>query len=210
MLQDQERGEFGGERSNSARDMLLALGANLASVVGSPVDSLRAALKMLSSNGVAIRAVSPLYSTPAFPAGNGPDYVNAAARISADMSPAAMLDLLHRIEGEMGRERLQRWGQRTLDLDLIACDDMVLPDRETHAAWRNLPPEEQVQRTPERLILPHPRLQDRAFVLVPLADVAPDWRHPVLNLTVLEMRDALDPADLDAVRWLENSGATPL
>ena len=126
------------------------------------------------------------------------------------MSPAAMLDLLHRIEGEMGRERLQRWGQRTLDLDLIACDDMVLPDRETHAAWRNLPPEEQVQRTPERLILPHPRLQDRAFVLVPLADVAPDWRHPVLNLTVLEMRDALDPADLDAVRWLENSGATPL
>ena len=183
--------------------MLLALGSNLTSNAGSPAETLRAALHRLEKLGAAIRAVSTFYSTPAFPEGNGPDFVNAAAVIGAEWSAEQALAICHRIEAEMGREREVRWGQRTLDLDLIAYGDIVLPDAQTHAEWRNLAPDQQISRTPAEIILPHPRLQDRAFVLVPLADVAPDWKHPVLGLTVIQMRDALDPEDIKAVVPLE-------
>ncbi|MEW9918421.1 2-amino-4-hydroxy-6-hydroxymethyldihydropteridine diphosphokinase [Marimonas sp. MJW-29] len=181
----------------------LALGANLASPAGAPAETLRAALNQLSEKGAAIRAVSAFYSTPAYPAGNGPDFVNAAASISADWSPRETLDIFHAVEADLGRTRSTRWGQRTLDLDLIAFGDTVLPDPETHARWRNLPPDQQGSLAPDELILPHPRLQDRAFVLVPLADIAPDWVHPVLGQSVRKMCAALDPADVAAVKRLE-------
>ncbi len=100
----------------------------------------------------------------------------------------------------MGRIREKRWGQRTLDLDLIASADMVLPDFETHRFWRTLPPEDQLKKTPDQLILPHPRLQDRAFVIVPLAEIAPNWAHPVLDLSIMQMLEALPQEDRDAVR----------
>ncbi|MGL5008520.1 MAG: 2-amino-4-hydroxy-6-hydroxymethyldihydropteridine diphosphokinase, partial [Paracoccaceae bacterium] len=103
------------------------------------------------------------------------------------------------IENRFGRRRDQRWGMRTLDLDLVALGDSVLPDAATHARWRDLPATDQARIAPETLILPHPRLQDRAFVLVPLADVAPDWRHPLLNLTVSEMVARLPAEDRAAV-----------
>jgi 2-amino-4-hydroxy-6-hydroxymethyldihydropteridine diphosphokinase len=185
------------------REWLVALGANLQSPVGSPQNTLQSALKSLVNSGAVIRATSPFYHTPAFPAGNGPDYVNAAVRIEKESTAEEMLDLLHRIEKDYGRERVQRWGQRTLDLDLIAAGELVLPDSETHARWRELSAEAQMQATPQELILPHPRMQDRPFVLVPLADIAPDWRHPVLGRTVLELRDALSEEELSAVRPLQ-------
>ena len=99
------------------------------------------------------------------------------------------------VEMEFGRERKRRWGMRTLDLDLVAWGDLILPDRSVFDHWRRLDPALQAQAAPDRLILPHPRLQDRAFVLVPLADVAPEWCHPVLGLTVLQMIEALAQAD---------------
>lgn len=183
--------------------ILLALGSNLASSVGSSAATLRAALSGLEEKGASIRAVSPFYSTPAFPPGNGPDYVNAAAKISANWSPEQAMARCHEVEAMLGRERVQRWGQRTLDIDLIAVEDMVLPDAQTHAEWRDLPLHDQQRHSPTELILPHPRVQDRAFVLVPLADIAPEWVHPVLGRTVSQMRDHLDPADLAEVRRLE-------
>ncbi len=91
---------------------------------------------------------------------------------------------------------------RTLDIDLLAMGDSVLPDTKTQDSWRALAPEAQIRTTPDQLILPHPRLQDRAFVLVPLADVAPDWVHPRTGLTVLQMLDALPAADREAVKPL--------
>jgi 2-amino-4-hydroxy-6-hydroxymethyldihydropteridine diphosphokinase len=203
MLQAQVHEETGGEMLNPRKSILLALGSNLTSSAGSPDETLRAALHRLEKLGAAIRAVSKFYSTPAFPEGNGPDFVNAAVDISADWSAQETLAICHQIEAEMGRERAQRWGQRTLDLDLIAYGDVVLPDAKTHAEWRNLAPDRQISRTPSELILPHPRMQDRAFVLVPLADVAPDWKHPLLGQTVIQMRDALNPADIKAVVALE-------
>ncbi len=188
------------------RLLLVALGGNLASHAGSPAKTLRAALNCLNERGALIRATSPFYHTPAFPVGAGPDYVNAAAKIGADWTPEQALFHLHAVEAEFGRERVQRWGQRTLDLDLIAFDDLVLPDTGTFRHWHDLPLEDQIGTTPDQLILPHPRLQDRAFVLVPLADVAADWVHPVSGLTVKEMKTLLPPSALEEVQPLDAKG----
>ena len=184
--------------------VLIAFGANLPFEGSPPAETLRLAVKALSKEGVSVRAVSRFFATPCFPAGAGPDYVNAAAVLDCEktIDPASLLARLHAIEARYGRERLQRWGMRTLDIDLLAFGDSVLPNRETHHHWQNLPPEAQAGQAPDQLILPHPRLQDRAFVLVPLADVAPDWAHPVSGLTVRQMLDALPQADRDAVKPL--------
>lgn len=141
--------------------------------------------------------LSGLYRTPCFPAGGGPDYINAAAKVTLRnvLEPEIFLSHLHEVEKRFGRERSARWASRTVDIDLLACGDTVLPDDTTHRYWRGLATAEQSQLTPERLILPHPRLQDRAFVLVPLFDVAPDWRHPILDRTVRGMLAALPAAD---------------
>ncbi len=111
------------------------------------------------------------------------------------MTADDLLATLLSVEHEMGRERARRWGMRTLDLDLLAIGDAVLPDAPTFWAWHDLDPALQALSSPDRLVLPHPRLQDRAFVLVPLADIAPDWRQPLLDLSVTEMLDRLPPQD---------------
>lgn len=181
------------------RDILVAFGANLQRDGRPPAATVRAAVAALPEAGLAIRRMSRLYASPAFPPGAGPDYVNAAAVVETDLPADAILAVLHRIEARFGRERGQRWGERVLDLDLLADGAAVLPDAATQDRWRGLALEAQKRRAPEQLILPHPRLQDRAFVLVPLAEVAPGWRHPRIGLTVAEMLAGLDPADVSSV-----------
>ncbi|WP_328806011.1 2-amino-4-hydroxy-6-hydroxymethyldihydropteridine diphosphokinase [Pseudooceanicola endophyticus] len=185
-----------------SRSFLVAVGANLPEVGGTCVAVVQSAIARLSHESGQILSVSMLYSTPAFPAGSGPDFVNAALVLSSERTPEEMLAELHRVEQLFGRERKKRWGPRALDLDLIACDDLVLPNEAEQRRWMALPAEDQTRLAPETLILPHPRIQDRAFVLVPLCDVAPDWRHPLLNLTARQMRDDLAASDLEAVKAL--------
>ncbi len=179
--------------------VLVAFGSNMDLNGKDPLSTLREAARTLVLHGMVIRRISRFYASPCFPAGAGQDYVNAAALVEVREGAAEILAHLHAIEARFGREREQRWGQRVLDLDLLAVEDQVLPDAVTQAAWRTLAPEQQALRAPEQLILPHPRMQDRAFVLVPLAEVAPDWLHPVLNLTVRQMLGRLSPADIAAV-----------
>lgn len=185
---------------------LIALGGNTASAAGPPAKTLMAALAVLSEVGFPVLAQSRFWQTPCFPVGAGPDFVNACAQLAVDPlmtdGPQAVLAALHQVEARFGRTRAARWSSRTLDLDLLAIGDRVLPDAATQDAWRMLAPDLQMTRTPDRLILPHPRLQDRAFVLVPLAEIAPDWRHPRLGLTVTAMRDALPAADRAALQPL--------
>jgi len=184
----------------SNNTFVIALGSNLVSNFGGSARTLVAALAQLGKFGLPLCALSRFYHSPAFPAGSGPDYVNACAILTSDMGPDAVLDLLHRVEARFGRERKTRWASRGIDLDLIAMGQTVLPDAQEQARWRALPIEEQMSRAPEQLILPHPRLQDRAFVLIPLAEIAPGWCHPATGASVIEMLAALPEAEKAALR----------
>ncbi len=188
-----------GDKADSSAFALIALGSNRSSPWGDARETVqKAMIEVAKRIGQPVRN-SGLYQTPAFPVGSGPDFVNAAIRVVTSLPPQKILECLHEIEQEAARERTTRWGQRTLDLDLIACGDIVAPDRATFDKWHGLVPELQALDAPEELILPHPRVQDRSFVLVPLADVAPDWVHPVLEQSVVQMRDARPKDEINTV-----------
>jgi 2-amino-4-hydroxy-6-hydroxymethyldihydropteridine diphosphokinase len=186
------------------QQLLVAFGANLPFDDCQPAETLRKTVEELSKDRFHLLGLSRFFATPCFPAGAGPDYVNAAAVLESTSQDdlASILARLHAVEARFGRKRVQRWGMRTLDIDLLAVGDSVLPDAATQDRWRLMPAEAQIRATPDQLILPHPRLQDRAFVLAPLADVAPDWVHPRTGLSVRQMLEALPEADRDAVKPL--------
>jgi 2-amino-4-hydroxy-6-hydroxymethyldihydropteridine diphosphokinase len=153
--------------------ILIGLGANLPSPVhGTPLDTLTAVLAALEREGIAVNSRSRWYETAPVPVSDQPWYVNAVVSVATALDPAALLHRLHALEAEFGRVRVGVNAPRVVDLDLLAFDDRVLTD------WP---------------ILPHPRLHERAFVLQPLLDVAPVWRHPVTQQTVLELLNAVDP-----------------
>ncbi|MEM1272682.1 MAG: 2-amino-4-hydroxy-6-hydroxymethyldihydropteridine diphosphokinase [Pseudomonadota bacterium] len=179
---------------------LVALGANLPSDVGDPPATIEMAFAALSEIAAGPLAQSKMYQTPAFPAGSGPDYVNAAAAVPWRGTAETLLLALHRIEAAAGRTRSARWEARILDLDLLSFGEAVLPDAKTEETWRLLPPDAAMHATPDQLILPHPRLSERGFVLVPLIEIAPDWRHPVTGLTVTAMHAMLSPEERAAIR----------
>ncbi|MBV9776613.1 MAG: 2-amino-4-hydroxy-6-hydroxymethyldihydropteridine diphosphokinase, partial [Acetobacteraceae bacterium] len=137
--------------------------------------------------GIKLEAVSRWYRTGPVPASDQPDYINGVIRLSGEPDPEALLRALHRIEAEAGRTRIALNAARVLDLDLLAVGDRVIarPD----------------------LVLPHPRLAERAFVLDPLCDIAPEWRHPILGRTARELRDALPP---QRVEPLPSQQQTPI
>ncbi len=183
--------------------ILLALGANLPSIWGNPAETLSEAIGRLSECIGADVEFGQFYVAPAVPSGSGPDFINTVASLDATILPEKLLAICHKIENQARRVRDNRWGPRTLDIDLIACDQEVRPDLAGFHEWLTLPMDEQKHRAPQSLILPHPRIQDRAFVLVPMCDVAPDWRHPVLGQTSTEMLAALPAAERTVIRPYE-------
>jgi len=182
---------------------LVALGGNLPEAGLGMRETLLSALNMLSAKGLALTAVSRFFATPAFPAGSGPDYVNAAAAFETDWPAEAILEALHQVESALGRTRSSRWAARSIDLDLLALGEQIAPDSVGQKAWMDLPAELQARQAPTELILPHPRLSERAFVLIPLSDVAPMWRHPVLGKTVHEMLAALSEGEKAAIHPID-------
>ena len=175
----------------------IGAGSNVASSEGPPESTLAAALSLLCRESARICAVSRFFRTEAWPPGSGPGFVNAAALLRTTLPPRDLLALLHEVEARFGRRRDTRWGPRTLDLDLLFHGDRILPDPAMQAHWRDLPPDRQQVAAPEDLILPHPRLQDRPFVLIPLAEIAPGWRDPVTGRSVADLaRDLSDDGGL--------------
>ena len=158
--------------------ILIALGSNLSSHAGTPAETLRAALAMLAGKGVAPAAVSQFYRTPAWPDPNDPPYVNAVAQVETELAPSELMTRLQETEMAFGRARSARNAPRTLDLDIVDYDGRAAEG----------PP-----------ILPHPRIEGRGFVLIPLRDVAPGWRHPVSGKSVTQLIDALPPEVRSAV-----------
>ena len=165
--------------------ILVAVGANLPAPDGvGPRESCARALELLEESGIKIVDRSRWYRSPPWPRSDQPDYINAVIGVDAAGRPAALLERLHAIEARMGRVRGARNAARVIDLDLIAFGRLTRGgDGEAGSA---------------ALRLPHPRLQDRAFVLFPLRDVAPGWIHPVTGRSVDEMIADL-PGDHDCV-----------
>ncbi|WP_173907522.1 2-amino-4-hydroxy-6-hydroxymethyldihydropteridine diphosphokinase [Pseudophaeobacter leonis] len=190
---------MGSKVTNSRLKAIIALGGNLPFGDMLPRNTLEGAVEELTLPLGESCQVSRLFQTPSFPAGSGPDYINAVMVLETDLNPTDLLQHLHEVEQKFSRQRDQRWGMRTLDLDLIALGDWVLPDRPGYQRWLDLPLERQMTETPNELILPHPRVQDRAFVLVPLCDVFPDWVHPILGKTAAELCAERPKTELEAI-----------
>jgi 2-amino-4-hydroxy-6-hydroxymethyldihydropteridine diphosphokinase len=157
--------------------IFIALGANLEHpTYGPPRRALEAALEELGRRGIVVRRVSSWYRTAPVPASDQPWYVNAVAEVATDLPADALLARMHEVEDAFGRVRTVPNAARLIDLDLLDFNGEIAAGG------------------PGRAILPHPRMENRAFVLRPLADLAPHWRHPRTGVTISALLAAL-PAD---------------
>ena len=163
----------------------VALGANLPSDVGPPRRTLEHVVERLEGPGAKVTRRSRWYESEPVPSSAQPWFVNGVVELCTGLAPDALLARLHALERELGRRRRARWEARAVDLDLLDHGGLVR---------REAPP-----------LLPHPRLSERLFVLLPLRDVAPGWRHPETGEPIDALLAAL-PADSPVVRPLGENG----
>src|SRR5262245_6377735 len=179
------------------RKLLLALGGNLAGPWGHPAATLARACDELSRAGLRIVRSSKVYATPPLGPGRQAPYLNAVLLVEPRAAPAALLRLLKRIERRGGRRLGLRWGPRCLDIDILDLGGHRL-------GWPAQP-----RRARGRLVLPHPEMHRRAFVLVPLLEICPRWWHPVLGVAGRTLLLRLDRRTrLDIRQTLDSVGAT--
>lgn len=170
----------------SAREneVLIGVGANVPGPAGTPIQTIAAAIERLRAY-VDIQRVSAPFQNPAFPAGAGPDFLNLVVAGVTALAAKDVLTELLALEVEFGRTRSGAWGPRSIDLDLLSVGSEISAGYWVAAAFGDRP------GGPIGLMLPHPRLQHRRSVLVPLAEIYPAWRHPALGLSAKTMLDRL-------------------
>lgn len=150
-------------------DLYIGLGANLPHPrFGPPRATLEHVLSLLPGLGLTILRRSRWYESAPVPVSDQPWYVNGVVRAKTDLSPQEALARLHGIEADLGRARGELNAARSVDLDILSIGNIILDG-------------------PEPPIVPHPRMADRAFVLLPLAEIAPDWRHPITDVPISEL-----------------------
>lgn len=132
-------------------------------------DNLREAAELISAEIGPVTKASKVYRTQAWGVADQPDFLNQAMEVETSLEPLALLDKVLAIEAQMGRKRIRKWGQRLIDIDILFYGDQVLKT--------------------ERLTIPHPYLHHRNFVLVPMLEIAPEWVHPVFNLSIAELQN---------------------
>lgn len=170
------------DRRNQERhaDMILiGLGSNMTGPWGTPRDCIERALAALDMKPLKLLKASTLIETTPFGNKDQPSYINAVARIETSLDARELLDTLRTLERSAGRERRERWGQRTLDLDILDFNGAIAGDGAE-------------QSSDADLVLPHPAIAEREFVLAPIAEIAPRWKHPVTGHTAKSMLAALD------------------
>ena len=183
---------LGGINAQSEEVIIVALGANLVTPrYATPTQLLAAALEVFPQHGVVPTRRSRWYRSAPVPVSEQPWFTNAVAMVTTALSPPDLLAALHRIEDAFGRRRHERWEARPIDLDLIAYGTHVV-DPTTSAVG---------------LELPHPRMHERAFVLLPLREVAPDWTHPKMGIGIDQLCTEL-PTDQVAVPFDDESQLT--
>jgi len=146
---------------------VIGLGSNL----GERDKNIRTALEKMQEKGIELLRVSSVLETEPYGYTNQPKFLNAVCLVETNLTPDQLLDVLLEIEKEIGRVRERKWGPRIIDLDIIFYEDLVLES--------------------ERLIVPHPDMHNRWFVLAPLAEICPDYVHPKLKKTVRELLQEL-------------------
>lgn len=177
---------------------IIAMGSNQDYRGMTPIEILSKAILKLEDRKIRISAKSRFFESPAFPDKDNPKFINCVITAIFFGSPAELLSEVNEVEKELGRVRDERWGIRTCDLDIITIDNLVLPNLLDFNYWANISLNKQLVETPKELIIPHPRLQDRAFVLKPLLDIVKKWKHPVFEKTALELLNNLP-------NWLKDS-----
>jgi 2-amino-4-hydroxy-6-hydroxymethyldihydropteridine diphosphokinase len=157
--------------------ILVALGSNLPGPWGSPRQTIERATKELDRASIKVLLMSDLIETLPYGNINQPCFVNAVAQVQSHKTPEALMRSLHMLERQAGRKRGKRWGARTLDLDLIDYHGLV---------------RSRISTDIKPLVLPHPGALLRSFVLGPIAEIAPRWRHPISRQTAREAISLLD------------------
>ena len=186
------------DRTN-LKTVYLAFGTNENKQFDHIHEIIKSSYDLLQDKCLKILKSSPFFRTPAFPAGSGPDYVNTVIKAETALCPKELMTVLHDIEGQLGRVRQKRWGVRVIDIDLLDYQGQILPSRKIYQKWYDMPLELQKTTWPDDLILPHPRIQDRGFVLVPLRAVAPDWVHPVTGKEIDTLIAQIDSDELKQI-----------
>ena len=167
----------------------IALGSNLETENMDRLEILNKALEYFPMFSISLVKVSSFWESKSYPNKNQPNFINAVSEVQSILNPYQTLCSLKKIEIILGRKVNSRWGSRVLDLDILAAGSLILPNLRIFDKWLKMPLQQQMKNQPNQLILPHPRIQDRLFVLKPLSEIDPSWIHPVLNKKPYELID---------------------